>query len=265
MRALQLSPEQVHRGSLILVNRDYDYKEPDFPLSGGFGPEALSVLCGHTAKTPVLLKRRAAVLFCGLMDQIGGWDGIVPVSGYRTLAEQTEIWNDSLVRHGKAFTSTYVALPGHSEHQTGLAIDLALKQDSIDFLCPDFPDFGICRAFAAQAPQYGFIRRYPSKKEGITGIGHEPWHFRYVGTPHGAIMEQEGLTLEEYIFFLRDFPHGKHPYLFTEGERKIAVSWLPARKDEITWLFVSDRLPYSVSGDNVDGFIITEWRDGYAS
>lgn len=251
MRALSLSPERIHEGSLILVNRDYGCREPSSsrPL---------------TCVAPVLLKRRAAVLFTGLMDEIGGWGKIVPVSGYRTLAEQTDIWKDSLSEHGKAFTSAYVALPGHSEHQTGLAVDLGLKKEKIDFLCPDFPDSGVCRAFRRRAPEYGFIERYPSGKEKVTGIGHEPWHFRYVGTPHGEIMEREGLTLEEYIFFLRDFPRGKRPYLFTAGGRQIAVSWLEAGQDA-TRLTVDDRLPYSVSGDNVNGFIITEWRDTYVS
>lgn len=263
MRALKLTWDQVHAGSLILVNRDYAYKEFPYALSGPLGADTLSPLPGALNKAPVLLKRRAAVLLGGLLDEIGGWSGIVPVSGYRTLAEQTDIWESSLTEHGEAFTKAYVALPGHSEHQTGLAVDLGMKQESVDFLCPDFPDSGICRSFRKHAAEYGFIKRYPAGKEDVTGIGHEPWHFRYVGTPHGEIMEQEGLTLEEYIFFLRDFPHGKRPYLFQRAGRQIAVSWLKARKDEVTWLSVSSRLPYSISGDNVDGFIITEWRDGY--
>ena len=158
-----------------------------------------------------------------------------------------------------------MALPGHSEHQTGLALDLGLKKDEIDFLCPDFPDSGICRTFRERAPEYGFIHRYPSGKEKVTGISHEPWHFRYVGTPHGEIMEQEGLTLEEYILFLRDFPHGIRPYLFRTEGRQVAVSWLRARQTGCTRLTVDGRLPYSVSGDNAGGFIVTEWRNGYVS
>ena len=252
MKALRLSPDQIHEGSLILVNRDYGCMEP-------------SPSHPFTRVAPVLLKRRAAVLFTGLMDAVGGWGKIVPVSGYRTLAEQTNIWNHSLSEHGKAFTSAYVAFPGHSEHQTGLAVDLGVKKEHIDFLCPDFPDSGNCRAFRRRAPEYGFIERYPSGREKVTGIGHEPWHFRYVGTPHGEIMEKEGLTLEEYILFLRGFPRGKRSYLFAAGGRQIAVSWLEARPDEATLLTVDDRLPYSVSGDNVNGFIITEWRDTYVS
>ena len=104
-----------------------------------------------------------------------------------------------LMDNGPAFTEQFVARPGHSEHQTGLAIDLGLRQQSIDFIRPEFPYEGICQQFRQQAPSFGFIERYPKGKERITGIAHEPWHFRYVGTPHSERMAGLGLTLEEYL------------------------------------------------------------------
>ncbi|MFQ9411875.1 MAG: D-alanyl-D-alanine carboxypeptidase family protein [Evtepia gabavorous] len=61
------------------------------------------------------------------MAAIGGWKEIVPVSGWRALEEQQAIWEDSLAENGLPFTQTYVAYPGHSEHQTGLAIDLGRR------------------------------------------------------------------------------------------------------------------------------------------
>ncbi len=64
----------------------------------------------------------------------------------------------------------------------------------------------ICQTFREKAAKYGFILRYPAGKEHITGIGHEPWHFRYVGVPHAEIMASEGLTLVEYTDFLTGFP-----------------------------------------------------------
>ncbi len=255
MRTITLSAGQVHMGSLIIVNRDHQCPE----LLQEMEPLRKTHL-QMEGTSSIRLLRRAAVLFTGLMDEIGGWEQIIPVSGYRTLKEQTSIWEDSLAKNGQAFTDAYVAFPGHSEHQTGLALDLGVKSDSIDFLCPDFPDTGICLTFRERAPEYGFIRRYPAGKESVTGIGHEPWHFRYVGTPHGEIMEREKLTLEEYLLFLRNFPYGKRPFLFTKGERQISVSWKKADKNGTTQISVSSRLPYAVSGDNIDGFIITEWR-----
>lgn len=149
--------------------------------------------------TDVLLERHAAYALEQLMERIGGWREIVPVSGWRSGEEQRQIWEDSLQKNGMEFTGTYVAFPGHSEHESGLAIDLGLKKDVIDFIRPDFPCDGICGRFRALAPDYGFIERYPKGKEAVTHIGYEPWHFRYVGTPHARILTESGLALEEYV------------------------------------------------------------------
>ena len=104
-----------------------------------------------------------------------------------------------MAERGIDFARKYVALPACSEHETGLAIDLALNAPDIDFICPEFPRTGICRKFRELAPYYGFIERYQKAKEPITGISEEPWHFRYVGTPHSVVIAEKGLSLEEYV------------------------------------------------------------------
>mgnify|MGYP000891056636 CR=1 FL=1 len=175
---------------------------------------------------------------------------------WRALEEQQAIWEDSLAENGLPFTQTYVAYPGHSEHQTGLAIDLGRRGASIDFIRPDFPYTGLCQTFRREMARYGLIQRYPAGKEEITGIGHEPWHFRYVGQPHAAIMEARGLTLEEYIAWLREFPYESCRY----QEKNAIVSFLPGASDGPTILKRDSDLPCTISGNNVDGFIITEWR-----
>ena len=166
-----LPPEAVHQGDLILVNAHH----PCHPLPQ---PDLVTV-----AGTGVQLERRAAQALDSLMAAIDGWKGIVPVSGWRALAEQQAIWDGSLAENGLPFTQTYVACPGCSEHQTGLAIDLGLNQGEIDFIRPAFPYEGLCQTFRQTMAQYGWVQRYPAGKEAITGIGHEPWHFRYVGQP----------------------------------------------------------------------------------
>ena len=92
-----------------------------------------------------------------------------------------------------------MSLSAAGDPETGLAIDLALNAPDIDFICPEFPRTGICRKFRELAPYYGFIERYQKAKEPITGISEEPWHFRYVGTPHSVVIAENGLSLEEYI------------------------------------------------------------------
>ena len=122
-----------------------------------------------------------------------------PVSGWRSFEEQTDIYQNSLVKNGRSFTRKYVALPGHSEHQTGLAIDLGLRGPELDFIRPDFPYTGICQRFRERAVDFGFVERYPAGKEAVTGITHEPWHFRYVGPAHAREIVRRGLALEEYL------------------------------------------------------------------
>lgn len=177
---------------LLLVNAAH-------PMPEGAEPELAAV---DERWSQVLLERQAARMLAACIRAVGGEGQIVPVSGWRSREEQQRIWDDTMEKEGEAFTRQYVALPGCSEHQTGLAIDLGLAAPHIDFIRPDFPDTGVCGAFKEQAGKYGFILRYPAGKEHITGIAHEPWHFRYVGAPHGAIMTQLGLTLEEYLELL---------------------------------------------------------------
>ena len=257
---IDLQREDIYRGSLILVNREYEYRDEEAVLHQTMDLSAPG--CGETAQT--LMQRRAALLLDSLMEGIGGWREIVPVSGWRSWREQEAIWEESLAKSGREFTEKYVALPGHSEHQTGLAIDLGKRQEKIDFIRPDFPYTGICQIFRRRAAQYGFIERYPAGKEPITGIGHEPWHFRYVGIPHAQIMREKDMTLEEYVAFIRQFPYGEAAYHVREGGREIEVSYLKAREGS-TRLEMDPGIPYAVSGNNVDGFVITQWkrRQGY--
>ena len=189
MRRVLLHRAQSFRGPLILVNREH-------PLQYGSAPQLVSP---DESRPQVRMERRAGQLLSACVQAAGGWGAIVPVSGWRSFQEQKSIWNDTLAKEGEAFTRQYVAYPGCSEHQTGLAMDLGKAAPHIDFIRPDFPDEGVCRAFRLRAADYGFILRYPAGKEHITGIAHEPWHFRYVGAPHAARMAARNLTLEEYL------------------------------------------------------------------
>lgn len=145
-----------------------------------------------------MMESEAAEALMALLKVIEAGDGIIAVSGYRSEDEQRRIYAQSLSENGEEFTKKYVALPGHSEHQTGLAIDLGERREYVDFIAPEFPYTGLCGRFRENAARYGFIERYPKGKEHITGIAHEPWHFRYVGREHAEAMVKEGLTLEEY-------------------------------------------------------------------
>lgn len=234
----------IHNGLLILVNAEHPIQHMERPA---LAPAVLG--------SDILLDTRAAAMLSGLISRIGAAGEIVPVSGWRSEAEQREIWDGSMSESGEEFTRKYVALPGCSEHQTGLAIDLALRVDNIDFIRPEFPYDGVCGRFRALAADYGFVERYQGGKEGVTGIAAEPWHFRYVGRPHARIMCEMGLCLEEYVEYLRAYPYPER-LLEVRGEVYEAEVGFAGARDT---LGLPDA-PYQVSGNNVDGYIYTLWR-----
>lgn len=253
MKRLVIPEKYVYAGSLILVNGRHPYQA---------GIAECSLVPVNSDGGQVMLERRAAVLFSQLMNDIGGWTRISAVSGWRSKREQQEIYARSLRENGDAFTAKYVARPDHSEHQTGLAVDLGLKKPDIDLIRPDFPYSGICQTFREKAAAYGFIERYPGGKEAVTGIAQEPWHFRYVGAPHAAIMAQAGLTLEEYHAFLKQYPYGEKCFDYRNGRQTIAVSYVESAAHTDTGFEIAADIPYSLSGNNEDGFVLTEWLSG---
>lgn len=214
MTERRLERSAVHRGDLILVNAQLPFA----------GPEEQDRV---RLDANVMLARRAAEPLRRLVRALGGWSVLVPVSGWRSQREQQEIYESSLRQNGRAFTEQFVALPGHSEHQTGLAIDLGQAGPDLDFICPAFPYSGICQKFRRRAADYGFVERYRAGKESVTGIAHEPWHFRYVGRPHAAIMMQRNLVLEEYHSFLKNFPLGGTPLCWKEGKGVWKIVFVP--------------------------------------
>lgn len=247
MKTLTVQRYSVHAGSLILVNAAH-------PLCAEPNPAGL-VSVGGT--DDIFLERRAAALLEKLMGDLHGWRGIVPVSGWRSQTEQQKIWDGTLRASGAEFTQKYVARPGYSEHQTGLAIDLGLRQEQVDFIRPAFPDTGICGAFRRRAADYGFILRYPAGKEAITGIAWEPWHFRYVGVPHAQIMDASGFVLEEYQTFIKQYRFGSRPLVYETGNLVFSLSYLPLTE---TGALSAEPLGGIVSGNNADGFIVTQWK-----
>ena len=123
-------------------------------------------------------------------------------STYRSVKEQQELWDDWTIEFGEDYVKTYVAVPGFSEHHTGLAIDICLDVDGKRINDNDemIAEKEIFAKIHPHLADYGFILRYLSGKEDITGYGYEPWHFRYIDDVETAkkIMN-EGITLEEYL------------------------------------------------------------------
>lgn len=117
-------------------------------------------------------------------------------SGYRSYATQASLFASYARRHGEAEASRFSSRPGHSEHQSGLAVDFA-GADQTCWVDDCFEQTAAGKWLATHAHEYGFILRYPKGKEPITGYQYESWHFRYVGRELAGALYQSGLTMEE--------------------------------------------------------------------
>ena len=127
-------------------------------------------------------------------------------SAYRSQERQTELYEADIAKYmgmgysykeACAITEQTLAVPGSSEHQAGLAVDIVTARHQV--LNDAFADTKAGKWLAAHAHEYGFILRYPKDKEDITGIDYEPWHFRYVGKDAAERIYETGSCLEEYL------------------------------------------------------------------
>ncbi|TQL43458.1 D-alanyl-D-alanine carboxypeptidase [Leucobacter komagatae] len=126
------------------------------------------------------------------------------ISAYRDYATQVALYDGYVNRDGAAAADRYSARPGHSEHQTGLVVDL--DDHGSCYLDGCFGDTPAGSWLAENAADYGFIVRYPEGKEQVTGFMPEPWHFRYVGPDLALEMRDQGVTTLEEFFGLPAAP-----------------------------------------------------------
>lgn len=140
--------------------------------------------------------------------------------------------------------------PGHSEHHTGLAADIM----ALGVAQSEFGSSPQGRWLADNSYKFGLILRYPDGAEDLTGIGYEPWHFRYVGTVHAGYMRENNLVLEEYIRLVRS----KGCFTF---ENDGVIYYIMYQTPENGMIYTPDEMELTISGDNAGGYIVTAWTD----
>ncbi|QAY66497.1 M15 family metallopeptidase [Paenibacillus protaetiae] len=240
VKSVELSLDHIYEGNLILVNKDYPVHEEGIPddivqlsehpdLMQGYGLLDSSIRISASLLPPFNEMIKAA-----------GEDGVrhyIISSGYRGLDEQEELYKEK--------GGDYALPAGYSEHNVGLSLDIGSSLTAMDH-APEG------KWLKQNAWKYGFILRYPADKTNITGIQYEPWHFRYVGLPHSAIMKKLDLTLEQYVDDLRS---KKSLSVTVEGVH-YTVSYYRLTKANHTVKLPQDGW-YELSGNNVDGVIVT--------
>lgn len=206
----------------------------------------------------------------GFYEATGG-DRLLVTSAFRTEQYQRELYDDYVKQHGEEMARIYVADPGASEHHTGLAVDLStMSKDGLRIPLIEHEKFEWVTSHCAD---YGFILRYPVGSEETTRVAYEPWHFRYLGSPHAHAVTALDMVYEEYIEHLKVYTveSGMLHLDITEGGAEVSVASIDALPDSGYLIYFvpaseSDEtaIPvpvgcdsYEVSGNNEDGFIVT--------
>jgi D-alanyl-D-alanine carboxypeptidase len=172
-------------------------------------PDIVTVPVAH-ANPPRLRKAASAALVTMFAAAKNSGGGAMQIqSAWRAYSVQVSVYNGWVNSLGKKQADRQSARPGFSEHQTGLAVDIS----SVPATCSLATCFGTTvqgKWLKANAWKFGYLLRYPSNKEKVTGFQYEPWHFRYIGVPLSTEMHKEGITTLEEFFGLPAAPDYKN-------------------------------------------------------
>lgn len=243
---------QLRRGSMILVNNEFDYEQYDEGLVSVYENKNEYY---YVSSIDLLLRQEAVDALNEMMEAFHtdtGLENVQLVSGYRTRKRQEELYKADPGADG----SKTVAKPGHSEHETGLACDFNVFFGDYS---EDFDGTGDYAWFAQHCAEFGFILRYPEDKIAITEIAYEPWHFRYVGRPHANAMAELGLCFEEYMELLNTYTYeGDHLEITDCDGSRYEVYTFPADVlSDTTTVPVPADQSYMIHGNNNGSFIVT--------
>ncbi|GAB6522527.1 M15 family metallopeptidase [Bacillus cereus] len=235
----EITKEQIYKGDLLLVNRDYPVKKDSIRSDIINVNHNSELVRGYVIFDRNLrLSKDVVKKFLNVVDAAGkeSVNHFLISSGYRDFQEQKQLY--------EKMGSDYALPAGYSEHNLGLSLDIGSTQKKME-KAPEG------KWIEENVWKHGFVLRYPKNKSNITGIQYEPWHIRYVGLPHSAIMQKKNFTLEEYLEFLKE---KKEVSTEVEG-KKYTVSYY--KVSENTKVNVPANKQYEISGNNMDGVIVT--------
>ena len=241
---------QLYSGDLILVNGEYPYHFE-------YGTNDINFLSVEMADPVPMSSDMLELSFhasSNLNTMLRDCNEALGVSNtgiseaYRSKEYQEQLWEEIETAYGEEYTKSIVAKPGYSEHHTGLAVDLTIYRDGWE---DTFSGSENAQWLSENSYLYGYVRRFKEDKTDITKISNEAWHFRYVGVPHATYMEEHNLCLEEYIDELRNYT------LDDPLVVKCATAEYHIWFTDVPYIREPEGV-FSVSGNNVDGYIITE-------
>lgn len=255
---IEVAQEQIKQGDLILVNRnnsfDFDLNVPNLISIYDFKTSSYKVKDTNVSVATHLQESMNQMLDAFYANT--NITDLVIISGHRTSAVQQALFQQEVEQQGnEEVAATWVARPGTSEHHTGLAIDFGIFRT--DGTGDNFTGEGDYGWINENCHKYGFILRYEESKSELTGISYEPWHFRYIGKAHAAKVVELGYCYEEYMEYIKAFTYEKQLTITDVDGQNYTAYYVPAESSGNTMVPVPQDGNYSISGNNVDGFIVT--------
>ena len=252
---------QIHTGELIVVNKDHAYQgNTESADQAGF-TAILSTQTIYADDGNNTIYRRVAgvALRTEVLDALDRMmteyhllasdDRVQLYDAFRSYAEQA------------ALTSSTAAAPGYSDHHTGYLIALRDVNSTNSSLSGEQDDW-----LRENGYKFGFVQRYPAGHSGSTFVNNYTNAYRYVGVPHATAMVQKGMCLEEYVAYLKNNHKYEQEHLQVKQKETISgktvetvyeIYYVPASGGEMTDIPVPSNFGYTISGDNLSGFIVT--------
>ncbi len=259
-----VSQDDIHSGQLILVNYQNAYHFETSPsvvkkptLVGMYEHKTKNFSLRDNA---IRLNLELTEELAKMMDDFYAEKGIrnlMIISAYRTLEDQENTFKGKIESLGEEQGRLTAAEPGKSEHHTGYALDLNIYEKGES---KTFDGKGEYSWFVENSWKYGFIERYNEGKTALTKITYEPWHYRYVGLCHAEYIYKNKLCYEEYIDLLRTYPfEGEHLNFVSYDGNEYEIYFVDVKESQgKVPVPRKENCEYYISGNNVDGIIVTE-------
>ena len=238
----EMTKKQIYQGNLLLVNSEYPVRPESIKsdvinlsthneLTKGYG-----LIDSEIYLSEDIARRFSEMIIAAEKEGVHHFS---ITSGFRNFDEQSKLYQD--------MGSAYALPAGYSEHNLGLSLDVGSTQMKM----AEAPEG---KWIEKNAWKYGFILRYPKDKTEVTGIQYEPWHIRYVGLPHSAIMKEKNFALEEYLDYLREEKNISANF----NGKKYTITYYPISQKRT--INVQDNRYFEISGNNMDGVIVTVYE-----
>lgn len=226
--------ENIGNGSLAVINSEY---APENFYTGLYTAESDDDI--YFINSPSLISEN---VLPHLKDMINDYK-------YNTEKDNIIIYNTT-----EEYDENSLYTENYPESVSGYSFDIAINSSYGEII--EYDGMDAEGWISENCQNYGFVTRYPQDKEDITGFEYSPYHFRYVGIPHAAVMKEKNLCLEEYTEYIKDFTFD-NPLEYTVNDTEYFIYYSKATVPSTTVYVPENCESYDISGNNYDGYIVS--------